>query len=187
MSKAKQRWRLMSLLRSLGRLWTRVSSSTPLVSCHLYCSYRLIRSLILSGSKRWDIHCSASRLLILISSNLVVVDCKYVWLRITSVHQNTKDMGIVKIKRCLSTISLTNISCLICKLNYLWTFRNPCSLVSPKIKMVTLWQWLSKPRSMSLVAIMNKNPTYYSQSGITDTRSFFSKNKKIRKTKMTEK
>ena len=90
-------------------------------------------------------------------------------------------------KRCLSTISLTNISCLICKLNYLWTFRNPCSLDSPKIKMVTLWQWLSKPRSMSLVAIMNKNPTYYSQSGITDTRSFFSKNKKIRKTKMTEK
>lgn len=88
MSRAKQRWRFISLLRSLGRLQTRFSSSTPLVSCHLYCSCRLIRSLRFSGSNRWDIHCSASRLLTLISSTLVVVDCKYVCLRVTSVHQN---------------------------------------------------------------------------------------------------
>lgn len=67
----------MSLLRSLGRFFTRLSSSTPLVSCHLYCSYLLILSFKLSGSIRWDIHCSASRLFTLISSTLTVVDCRY--------------------------------------------------------------------------------------------------------------
>lgn len=77
-SKARQRCLLMSLLKSLGRLRIKLSSSTPLVSCHLYCSCRLILSLKLSGSSRWDIHCSASLLFTLISSNLVVVDCKYV-------------------------------------------------------------------------------------------------------------
>lgn len=77
-SKAKQRWRLISLLKSFGRSRIKLSSSTPLVSCHLYCSCRLILSLRLSGSNRWDIHCSASLLFTLISSNLVVVDCKYV-------------------------------------------------------------------------------------------------------------
>lgn len=76
--KAKQRWRLMSLLKSLGRLRIKLSSSTPLVSCHLYCSCRLIRSLTLPGSNQWDIHYYASLLFILISSNLVVVDCKYI-------------------------------------------------------------------------------------------------------------
>lgn len=83
MRRAKQRCRLMSLRRSFGRFRRRFSSSTPLVSCHLYCSYLLIRSLRLSGSNRWDIHCSASLLFTLISSNLVVVDCKYVCLEKT--------------------------------------------------------------------------------------------------------
>ena len=84
-SRAKQRWRLMSLLKSLGRSRIKLSSSTPLVSCHLYCSYRLIRSLRLSGSNRWDIHCSASLLFTLISSNLVVVDCKYVCFKTSAI------------------------------------------------------------------------------------------------------
>lgn len=69
----------MSRLRSLGRLLRRFSSSTPLVSCHLYCSYRRILFLKFSGSKRCAIHCSASLLFTLISSNLVVVDCRYVF------------------------------------------------------------------------------------------------------------
>ncbi|BAT82192.1 hypothetical protein VIGAN_03216600 [Vigna angularis var. angularis] len=43
----------MSLLKSLGRLRTKLSSSTPLVSCHLYCSYRLIRTRRPSGSNRF--------------------------------------------------------------------------------------------------------------------------------------
>uniref|UniRef100_A0A7C9ARD0 Uncharacterized protein n=1 Tax=Opuntia streptacantha TaxID=393608 RepID=A0A7C9ARD0_OPUST len=67
----------MSLLRSLGRLRITPSSSTPLVSCHLYCSYLLILFLSSSGSKRWDIHCSASCLLTLISSSRTVVACRY--------------------------------------------------------------------------------------------------------------
>ncbi|WVZ16670.1 hypothetical protein V8G54_009652 [Vigna mungo] len=79
LSRSKQRWRFMSLLRSLGRLRINVSSSTPLFSCHLYCSYRLILCFRKSGSIRWDIHSSASLLLILISSTLTVVDCRYFW------------------------------------------------------------------------------------------------------------
>ena len=96
-SKAKQRWRLMSLLKSLGRLRIKLSSSTPLVSCHLYCSYRLIRSLRLSGSSRWDIHCSASLLFTLISSNLVVVDCKYVCSKISTIGQNLEENNLKRI------------------------------------------------------------------------------------------
>jgi hypothetical protein len=85
-NKSKQRWRLMSLRKSFGRSRTKLSSFTPLVSCHLYWSYRLIRSLRSSGSNRWDIHCSASLLFTLISSNLVCVDCKYVCFKTNQVE-----------------------------------------------------------------------------------------------------
>lgn len=78
LTKAKQRWRLISLRRSFGRLWTKISSSTPRVANHLYWSYRLTRSLSSFGSKRWCIHCSESRLLTLISSSLRVRDWRYV-------------------------------------------------------------------------------------------------------------
>lgn len=67
----------MSLLRSLGRLRIKASSSTPLFFCHLYCSYFLILCFKLSGNIRCDIHNSASLLFTLISSTLTVVDCKY--------------------------------------------------------------------------------------------------------------
>ena len=77
LSSSKQRWRLISLLRSLGRLRINVSSSAPLFSCHLYCSYLLMLSFSKSGSIRWDIHSSASLLLTLISSTLTLVDCRY--------------------------------------------------------------------------------------------------------------
>lgn len=106
MSRAKQRWRFMSLLRSLGRLRIKFSSSTPLVSCHLYCSYLLIRSLRSSGSNRCDIHCSASRLLTLISSNLVVVDCKYVWFKTSWICQKMKYMGLKQVNFIVNTIKL---------------------------------------------------------------------------------
>lgn len=79
LTRARQRWRLMSLWRSFGRLWTKFSSSTPRVANHLYWSYRLTRSLSSCGSKRWCIHCSESRLLTLISSSLMVRDWRYVW------------------------------------------------------------------------------------------------------------
>jgi len=91
-SKAKQRWRLISLLKSFGRSRIKLSSSTPLVSCHLYCSCRLILSLRLSGSNRWDIHCSASLLFTLISSNLVVVDCKYVCSKKYKIESNVEEI-----------------------------------------------------------------------------------------------
>lgn len=94
-SKAKQRWRFMSLLKSLGRLRIKLSSSTPLVSCHLYCSYRLIRSRRPSGSNRWDIHCSASLLFTLISSNLVVVDCKYVCFKPSIIGDNLEEYNLI--------------------------------------------------------------------------------------------
>ena len=104
-SRDKQRWRFMSLLRSFGRFRTRFSSSTPLVSCHLYCSYLLIRSRRLSGSKRWDIHCSASLLLTLISSNLVVVDCKYVCFKQVKMRNAESFItGFVTCKACMQCI-----------------------------------------------------------------------------------
>lgn len=102
-SRAKQRWRFMSLLRSFGRLQIKLSSSTPLVSCHLYCSYRLIRSLKFSGSKRWDIHCSASLLFTLISSNLVVVDCKYVCFKETI---SSEEMSQPLIKHSITLLKI---------------------------------------------------------------------------------
>ena len=74
LTKFKQRCRLMSLLRSFGRLWTMLSSSTPRVSSHLYWLYRRTFSLSSCGSKWWCIHCSESRLLILISLSRIVMD-----------------------------------------------------------------------------------------------------------------
>jgi hypothetical protein len=72
----KQRCLFISLRRSLGRFVSRPSSSTPLVSCHLYCSWRIIRSFRFSGSSLCAIHCSVSRLFTLISSIRTEADCK---------------------------------------------------------------------------------------------------------------
>lgn len=72
----RQRCLFISLLRFLGRFERRPSSSTPLVSCHLYCSWRSIRSLRLSGSNRCAIHCSVSRRFTLISSIRTEADCR---------------------------------------------------------------------------------------------------------------
>ena len=73
-TRSRQMWRLMSLLRSVGSPFRRTSSSTPLVATHLYWSYFLTDCLNSGGSCLWCIHCSVSVLLILHSSNLIVVD-----------------------------------------------------------------------------------------------------------------
>ena len=49
-----------------------------LQACTLLYSYCMLCSLRFLGSKRCNIHISASRLLTLISSNFIVVDCRYV-------------------------------------------------------------------------------------------------------------
>uniref|UniRef100_A0A0E0RH66 Uncharacterized protein n=1 Tax=Oryza rufipogon TaxID=4529 RepID=A0A0E0RH66_ORYRU len=77
-TRRRQRCRFTSRRRSLGRLRTRLSSSTPRVSSHRYWSCRHTRSWRSTGSTRWRIHCSESRRRSRISSSRSVIDCRYV-------------------------------------------------------------------------------------------------------------
>lgn len=65
-------------MRFLGRLLSKLSTPTPLVSCHKNCWWVLTRSWRFWESVLKVHHCSISRALNLISSDLAVPNCKYI-------------------------------------------------------------------------------------------------------------
>lgn len=85
-TRLRQRWRLISRLRSSGRVLRRSSSSTPCVATHLNSPYFLTACLRSWGSCLWCIHCSVSVFFCLHSSSLAVIDWRYLW----STHQKKK-------------------------------------------------------------------------------------------------
>lgn len=93
-TRLRQRWRLISRLRSSGRVLRRSSSSTPCVATHLNSPYFLTACLRSWGSCLWCIHCSVSVFFCLHSSSLAVIDWRYLW----STHREKNTVSTHQLK-----------------------------------------------------------------------------------------
>lgn len=80
LTRSKHRCLWISRRRSAGKPRRIDSSSTPRVASHLYCTKRSTRRFRSSGSWRCLIHSLVSLCLSLHSSNLTVIDCRYVYI-----------------------------------------------------------------------------------------------------------